>query len=125
MLYHMGTRKRVWAWLGAVLLLGAAVLAQKSFAQYGESGAPKRGSETLEGVITDSMCGASHGSKDAAKCTMACVNGGKGWALAVGDKVYTLEGRMAGISSLAGKKAKVTGRVTGNEINVTSVEAAD
>ena len=43
----------------------------------------------------------------------------------VGDKIYTLEGRMAGISNVAGQKAKVTGRVSGDKINVTDIAVPD
>ena len=122
MLNRMETRRHVCATMGAVLLLGAAALAQKTFAQYDDG---RRGGETLVGVISDTMCGASHGAKDAVKCTMSCVNGGKGWAFVVGDKVYAMEGRMAGVSALAGQKAKVSGRISGDKINVTAIEAAD
>jgi hypothetical protein len=122
MLYRMGTMKHVCALIGAVLLAGAALLARKTFAQYDDG---RRGGETIEGVISDTMCGASHGGKDSAKCTMACVNSGKGWAFVVGGKVYVMEGRMAGVSGVAGQKAKVTGRISGNKINVTAIEAAD
>ena len=67
------------------------------------------------------MGGASHGGEDPVKRTQACVKNGMGWVLVVGDKVYTLEGRLAGINHLAGKKATVTGRVEGNKITATKV----
>jgi hypothetical protein len=106
--------------MGGTLLLSGALLTQPSFAQ------DQRPSvQTLEGVISDGMCAANHGGKDAAKCTMSCVNNGKGWVLVVADKVYAMEGRMAGVSDVAGQKAKVTGRVMGNKISVTAVDIAE
>ena len=108
-----------WVMSGAMLLGGAPFL-PAALAQQGSASV-----QTLQGVISDGMCGASHNEKNAAECTLACVRNGKGWVLVVGDKIYTLEGRMAGISQLAGQKAKVTGRVSGNKINVTDIEVPD
>ena len=81
------------------------------------------GKQTLTGEVSDAMCGAKHmmeGSK--ADCTKACVGKGSKYALVVGDKVYTLEGGdSAALSKLAGEKAKVTGTVKGDTIQVASV----
>ena len=101
---------------GAMLLAGGSLL----LAQQGQGG---RG-QTLTGVVTDSMCGATHKMPDAVKCTLGCTSHGAGFALLVGDKVYTLEGKTEGIEKLAGAKAKVTGRVDGDKITVRSIEAA-
>lgn len=121
MIHRNGTVQYLSAWVmsGAILLCGA-LFAPASLAQQGS-----RSVQVLDGVISDGMCGANHSGKNAPECTMACVKNGKGWVLVVGDKVYTLEGRMAGISQLAGQKAKVTGRVTGSKINVTDIEVPD
>jgi hypothetical protein len=81
------------------------------------------GKQTLTGEVSDAMCGAKHmmeGSK--AACTKACVDKGSKYALVVGDKVYTLEGGdNAALAKLAGEKAKVTGTVKGDTMQVISI----
>ena len=80
---------------------------------------------TLEGTVSDAMCGATHPVKDAAACTKSCVNKGSDYALVVADKVYTLKTtdakEKADLAKLAGKMAKITGNVTANTVMVTSV----
>ena len=76
------------------------------------------------GTVSDAMCGKDHGGKPADKCTMGCVKKGSAFALVVGDKVYTLEGKTEGLDKLAGAKAKVTGKLAGDKITVESVAAA-
>jgi hypothetical protein len=65
--------------------------------------------------------------KDAVACTKSCVKKGSGYALVVGDKVYTLKTSdakaKAELDTLAGAMAKVTGDVTGDTVMVTSVTA--
>jgi hypothetical protein len=85
-------------------------------------------SQTLTGVVSDSMCGAKHQMPGAAAdCTRACVKHGSSYALVVGDKVYTLDtsdqGALDKLDKLAGAKAKVTGEVSGTTITVKSVAA--
>jgi hypothetical protein len=82
--------------------------------------------QTMTGVVSDSMCGAKHmmaGSD--ADCTRACVSKGSKYALVVGDKVYTLEtsdkAALSQLDKLAGQKAKVSGMVSGDTIQVASV----
>lgn len=126
MLRCKGTVKRVSVrMMGGVMLLSGAWLTQMSRAQYGESGGTAAGQQTLVGVVSDAMCKGNHGGKDPAKCSMACVKDGSPWALVVDKKVYTLEGRLSGIDRLAGGKAKVTGKVTGEKITGSRVEVAD
>ncbi len=77
------------------------------------------------GTVSDAMCGKKHGmggmsDKD---CTLACVKKGGKYALVVGDKVYTMEGRTDGLAEHAGGKAKVTGTLSGDTITVESVSA--
>ena len=118
-----------WLWLvmGGVLLASGALFSRTSLAAQeagqGAQGGSQRG-QTLEGVVSDSMCGAKHKMADAAKCTAGCVSHGGGYALVVGDKVYKLEGKTEGLDKLAGAKAKVTGTVSGDTITVQSVAAA-
>ncbi len=127
----MVLRKAIWRSLsvivmGGALLAGGTVLSRASLAQEAGQGAQRGGGrgQTLEGVVSDSMCGAKHKMADAAKCTAGCVSHGAGYALVVGDKVYKLEGKTEGLDKLAGAKAKVTGRVEGDTITVRSVEPA-
>ncbi|HEX9119562.1 MAG TPA: hypothetical protein VF840_03390 [Terriglobales bacterium] len=82
--------------------------------------------QTLTGTVSDTMCGAHHtmmpGSSDA-QCVRTCVKAGSDYALVVGSKVYTLKGNKADIDKFAGEKATVTGKVSGNVIQATSVAA--
>jgi len=85
-------------------------------------------SQTLTGVVSDSMCGARHEMPgNAAECTRACVKHGAQYALVVGDKVYMLETSdktaLDALDKLAGAKAKVTGEVEGTTVSVKSVAA--
>lgn len=62
--------------------------------------------------------------KSDAECTRGCVSKGSKYALVAGQKVYALEGKSEELDKLAGKKAKVTGTVTGTTVAVSSVEPA-
>jgi hypothetical protein len=79
--------------------------------------------QSLTGVVTDSMCGAAHMSKDKtpAECTKMCVKDGMKYALAVEKKVYTLEGHEAELAKLAGQKVTVQGTLKGDTVTVESV----
>ncbi len=82
--------------------------------------------QTLSGVVSDSMCGAKHMMEGSpAECTRACVGKGSKYALVVGDKVYTLDTSdqktLDQLNKLAGEKAKVTGTVNGDTVEVSSV----
>lgn len=81
---------------------------------------------TLTGTVSDSMCGAHHMAKDksAAECTRTCVKQGTKYALVVGKKVYTLEGHEAELDKLAGMKAMVKGKVSGETVAVESAVPA-
>src|SRR2546425_3009807 len=82
--------------------------------------------QSFTGVVTDSMCGATHMAKDKtpAECTKMCVKDGMKYALAADKKLYTLEGHEAALATLAGQKVTVTGTVNGDTLTVTSVTAA-
>jgi hypothetical protein len=80
------------------------------------------------GVVTDSNCGAKHtmipGANDA-ECTRGCVAKGAKYALVVGHNLYTLEGGPQDkLNDLAGSRAKVTGNLNGDTIQVASVMSA-
>jgi hypothetical protein len=79
---------------------------------------------TLTGIVSDSMCGAKHMAKDksAADCTRECIKSGSDYALVVGSKVYTLQGDKAQIDELAGERATVKGKVSGNSVVVERLQ---
>ena len=79
---------------------------------------------TLQGTVSDQMCGAKHMEADAAKCTRECVKMGSPYALIVGDKVYTLKGHSPELYNLAGQTAIVKGTLSGTTVDVSSVAAA-
>jgi hypothetical protein len=101
----------LWMSLSGFLRVGAQ--------QTGESGQPVK----LEGVISDSMCGARHMmSGDDAKCTRTCVSGGSLYVLLVGNEVHELIGRNEDLDRLAGERVEISGAIsTGGAIRVASV----
>jgi hypothetical protein len=60
--------------------------------------------QSLAGVVTDSMCGATYMAKDKtpAECIQMCVKDGMKYAVAAEKKTYTLEGHEAELAELAG-----------------------
>jgi len=114
-------------YLSTLLLL--ASLATPALA--GDKKAEKKASakQSLTGVVSDTMCGAKHMMEgSAADCAHACVGKGSKYALVVGEKVYTLDttdkAALDQLYKLAGSKAKVTGTVDGDTIEVISVAGA-
>ncbi|HLZ92642.1 MAG TPA: hypothetical protein VKQ28_13085 [Candidatus Acidoferrum sp.] len=82
--------------------------------------------QSLTGIVTDSMCAATHMAKDKtpAECTQMCVKDGMKYALAAGKKVYTLEGHEAELAKLAGQKVTVRGTLKGDTLSVQEVTAS-
>ncbi len=84
--------------------------------------------QTFTGTVSDAMCGAKHMSGSPADCTRTCVKQGSKYALVVGDKVYTLtasdKAALDNLDKLAGENAKVTGTLSGDTIQVSTVAAA-
>jgi hypothetical protein len=85
--------------------------------------------QTLKGVVSDSMCGAHHpAGRNATACTRGCVKKGASYALVVGTDVYVLKGESkkatAELYKLAGKTASVSGDVNGTTVEVKSVKPA-
>jgi len=105
-----------WSYLAALLVAGMLLFA---------AGVPVQSAETktLEGTISDTMCGAKHMETNVtpAECTVKCVAMGSKYALVVGDNVYELNGKADDLKKLAGAKAKITGSVDGNKVQVTGV----
>jgi len=85
---------------------------------------------TVTGYISDSSCGLKHmeGMGDDKSCTLMCTKGGNGKLVLAdrdGKTVYSLDkAGQAKARDFAGQKVKVTGRVKGKSISVTSIEAA-
>lgn len=79
--------------------------------------------KTLTGVISDSMCGATHMLKDKspAECTRLCVKDGQSYSLLAGKDMCTSTGHQPELDQLAGQTAIVTGKLNGNTLTVESV----
>lgn len=79
--------------------------------------------QTLNGVISDSMCGKKHmmPGKSDAECVKECVKAGSTYVLVVGDKTYPLKGNAAVIEPFAGKHVQVEGEVNQNAVSVTEI----
>ena len=109
--------------IAALLLAGTIAFAQ---AKSNSKVAPAPKPATLTGVVTDSMCGASHmmPGKSAAECTRECVKGGSDYALLIGKKLYTLKGNPADLDKYAGERVTVKGSVSGTTLNAESVNPA-
>jgi len=81
--------------------------------------------QTWTGKISDSMCGASHGSNPAPQCTAACIKKGAKYVVVVGDKVYNVANQdAAGLAKYAGQDVKVTGTMDGDTITVAKISKA-
>jgi hypothetical protein len=95
--------------LFAGLLAVAQLLAQSS------------GPTTFTGIVSDSMCGTHHMTKDKtpAECTRICIKQRMKHALVAGDKVYTLEGHEPELDKLAGQRVTVAGKLTGDILAVS------
>ncbi|HVC20222.1 MAG TPA: hypothetical protein VNE16_09100 [Vicinamibacterales bacterium] len=110
--------KRLSTWMMGGVLASALMFAPSAMAA----------TKTLEGVVSDAMCGAHHMGGNATACTRACVKKGASYALVAGSKVYTLKtstkAETAALYKLAGEHAAVSGSVKGTTIAVKTVKAA-
>lgn len=80
--------------------------------------------QTYDGVVTDTHCGARHSAdaaQSAAGCTRSCVHAGEHFALVDGDKVYVLEGETESLKRAAGERVTVIGTLNDKTISVDSV----
>jgi hypothetical protein len=106
----------------AILLFGAGLTISPAWAA--------NKATTITGQVSDAMCGAKHMMEgSAADCTRACIAKGSSYALVTGDKVYTLiskdKAALDELNKLAGAQAKVTGKIDGDTIDVSSVAPAN
>jgi len=89
---------------------------------------------TMNGMISDSACGASHAKmmaehKDAKMtdkdCTLACVKNGGKFVFVSNGKVYNIANQdFAAVKEYAGQTVSLTGDVTGETIAVAKVAAS-
>ena len=83
--------------------------------------------KTVVGYISDSSCGLHHmAGMDEKDCTLMCVKNGK-FVLADRDHKVVYQLDRAGqekAREFAGQKVKITGRITGKTIRVTTIETA-
>lgn len=108
-------RKTILAASALAMACGMALVAQANSA-----------TRALTGVVSDSMCGKTHGMKKmtAAQCTRMCMKGGASFALVVGDKVIDLRGDSEELNKYAAQKVTVRGTMHGNDLLVESVKLA-
>lgn len=81
-------------------------------------------SQSFEGMITCSRCGARHQpalERSASNCVRVCVHGGAAFALIEDESVYILDGDLVSLKPLAGQRARVNGTRYGNTIKVASI----
>ena len=89
---------------------------------------------TMTGMISDSMCGASHAKMMAAHkdakmtdrdCTLGCVKGGAKYVFVSDGKVYQIANQdLAALQKEAGESVSLTGNVNGDTITVSKVAMA-
>ena len=76
--------------------------------------------KTITGTVSDSHCGAKHGTPGDGTCVKNCVSGGAAYVLVSNGKVYKLDAQDK-FKGLDGKSVTVTGKVKGDSIKVASV----
>lgn len=83
-------------------------------------------SQTYEGMVTCSRCGAKHSAalgQTATTCIRVCVHGGANFALVGADVTYLLDGDLNVLKKLAGQRARVVGELHGKTIRISLVAA--
>jgi hypothetical protein len=77
----------------------------------------KRLAITVTGTVTDSVCGSDHGTKSVAnaECTRTCVELGAQYALAVGKKLYILQGHQIDLERFAGNEVRIKGHTSSRD----------
>ncbi|OFW13385.1 MAG: hypothetical protein A3H27_07445 [Acidobacteria bacterium RIFCSPLOWO2_02_FULL_59_13] len=80
------------------------------------------GVHIFEGVVSDSSCGATHKTDNAKQCTEACVSGGAGYVLVVGNVVHELKGNTEQFQQWAGERVEVSASLDGNTLEVSRIE---
>ncbi|MBA3915986.1 MAG: hypothetical protein H0X25_19480 [Acidobacteriales bacterium] len=101
------------------ILLGTAILPLAILPLFAQQ-------KTFTGEVSDATCGTKHTmAGNPAKCTRACVGKGSAYALIADNKVYTLQSQTPKVTEklakMAGMQAKVTGNLSGDTVQVSSV----
>lgn len=87
---------------------------------------------TWSGKISDSACGASHAKMRAAHsdlasdkdCTLACIKSGSKYVFVSKGKVFKIDNQnLDDLQKYAGQNVTLTGKLTGDSIEVTSIAA--
>lgn len=100
-----------------LVLTSAAILAMGAMGLFG--------ADSWTGTISDSMCGASHGSTPAKQCTTGCIKKGAKYVIVVGDKVYGIANQdKPGLAKYAGDSVKVSGKMDGDTITIAKINKA-
>src|SRR5258708_3312246 len=79
------------------------------------------------GKVSDSNCQADHSAKDLseANCTAACVKNGAKYVFVNSGKVYKIDNQdFAGLLENAGRQVRITGKMKGDSIRVSSISIA-
>jgi len=84
---------------------------------------------TMNGTISDSMCGASHAKMTAGHpnmndkaCTQACIKGGAKYVFVSNGKVYQITNQnFADLAKNAGESVSLTGDMTGDNVTVAKI----
>jgi hypothetical protein len=139
-------RHRVWIEifvLVTAIALGLALLLASLGAAAGAASAPVEGarvplpqsaapaqsmapSQSFEGMVTCSRCGAKHEAnldRSATTCVRVCVHAGSNFALIYDDSTFLLDGDLNSFKKLAGQRVHVVGVRSGNTIKVASITA--
>ena len=112
--------------LGLAILIASATVAfalAQSFNIHRNSEVASN--STFDGMITDARCGARHAkdsNKSPAECSRMCARRGEPYLLVDGEKRYTLSGNPQVIERLAGQRVKVSGKLDGQTIQVSSAK---
>ena len=110
-----------------VTLVVSGTFASAKGANGQSSSAPSTtATQTYEGMITDTHCGAKHSAAmglAASDCARACVHAGEQFVLVHGDHLFRLEGDSAALKQVAGQRVRIIGSLNGQKISVSSVTA--
>ena len=110
--------------------LALAIILATATAAFGPSleasTAPLNTPQQFSGMITDTHCGARHSQNSgqtSGECTRSCVRHGAKYMLVDGDATYILTGNPEPLEALAGERARITGTLEGDVLNVSAVAA--
>jgi hypothetical protein len=105
------------------LVISSIVMAVGMLAGTSIVGKQDRSAMRLAGIVSDTTCGSTHGTKTQgdAECTRLCVSLGAEYALAVGEKIYVLRGHQADLNTFAGDMVIIRGKIVSH--NTVAVES--